>query len=89
MGRFKKKLSGRIKRGRTRKTFPCRVITEPLELLKMGYTPSTKVKVPKKFRTTSWDITNLYKKNEDGQLVANENKKPIRLPKEKVLKKVA
>ncbi len=65
MSRNKRKLRGRIKRGRTRKTFPCRVINEPLELLKMGYQPSTRVKLLKKSRTTSWNITDLYKKNKE------------------------
>ena len=89
MSRNKRKLRGRIKRSRSRKTFPCRVITEPMELLKMGYQPSTRVKLLKKFRTTSMDISDLYKKNEDGQLVADDKKKPIPLSKKEVLKKVA
>ena len=87
--RRKKRVNGRVKRERTRKTFPCRVITNPIELLKMGFQPSQRVTILKKLRTTSMDMSDLYKKNKDGKLIGDENKRPIRLPKEEVLKKVA
>ena len=86
--KMKKRVSGRIKRARTRKTFPCRVISEPMELLKMGYTPSQRVKILKKFRTTSMDMTDMNKK-QDGQMVADKKGNPIPLSKEEFLKKVA
>ena len=78
-----------MKRERKRKKQPGRESKEKWELLKMGYEPYIREKSRKKCRTTSMDITDLYEKNEDGELVVDENKNPILLPKEEVLKKVA
>ena len=54
-----KKLKNRIQPKRTKKKFECRVITDPVELEKMGYSPSRK-KTP----------MNDYEMNEVLKLVA-------------------
>jgi hypothetical protein len=51
-----RKLKNRFQPERTKKRFECRTITNPIELMKMGYTPSKKV-----VSTNQAELSNLLK----------------------------